>query len=49
MAIFLCGQLETGKGGLGYGIWQEDQGSWSIGYVSSLYNLGIVDDFLALA
>lgn len=45
MAIFLYGQLETGKGGLAYG--RRIEGSWGIGYVSSLYNPGIVDAMLA--
>lgn len=45
MAIILYGQLEAGNGGLAYG--KRIEGSWSIGYVSSLYNPGIVDDMLA--
>ena len=42
MAIFLHGQFEIGKGGLAYG--GRIEGSWGIGYVSSLYDPGIVDD-----
>lgn len=45
MAIFLYGQLEAGNTGLAYG--RRIEGSWSIGYVRSLYNLGIMDEILA--
>lgn len=36
------GQLEAENVGLAYG--RRIEGSWSIGYVPSLYSLGIVDD-----
>lgn len=45
MAIFLYEQLEIGNGRLAYG--RRIEGSWSIGYVFSLYNLGIVNGMLA--